>query len=287
MKKIWCFALASVVFSCGDDDDVNTSPLDSSGLATVRFTGDVAVDGCGWTLEIDSTTFKPINLPGTYEFDGLYVVSDFNVLDQREPCGLNPDGPRQMQIQDLAGDNAVQVYWDQTYCSDPWEAGAQVDLATAKKIADYLVENDIEVFNIKFVDYPLDEQFCLACFCESGVRIFITIAGNDLEKATNLGFNPNYCTETDPLENIEWLKELKDTFEKSDQAAGTMITQYHYQEECVFLVDDCYQCPDALQIVYNYEQEKICEFGGIEGRNTCPDFEENASGALMLWEDVE
>lgn len=288
MKKLWCFALVSVVLSCNnDDDDVNVNLLDSSGMATVLFTGDVAVDGCGWVLDIDDDDYKPINLPQAYQFDGMYIISEFNELDRREPCGLNPAGLQQVQIRELPGQDAVEIYWDQSYCSDPWETGAETDLATAKAIADYLAEEKIKAYSIKFVNYPLNEEFCLACFCKSGTRIFITIDADDLDKATDLDFNMNYCTETDPLENIAWLKELKETFEQSTQAANTQITQYHYQQECVFLVDDCYQCPDALQVVYNYDQEKICEFGGTDGRNTCPDFEEEATGALRLWDGAE
>lgn len=288
MKKILLLALVPMAFSC-NDDDLDFRELTSSGIATVWFSGEVTVDGCGWVVDIDSTDYKPINLPKTYEREGLFIVSGFDRLDEPAACGLDPENPEQVRIRNLPDNNAVEIYWDQTYCSDPWnkDGGSITDAETATQLVDYLAGKGVGVYSIRMVEYPYAVEFCLACHCKTGRRIIINIHQNDLQKAIDLGFGTNVCTTEDPLKNIPWLKELKETFEQSSQAAGTRIVQYEYEGECVFLVDDCYGCADALQVVYNFDQEKICEFGGIDGRNTCPDFMEKATGKIILWHNIQ
>jgi len=91
------------------------------------------------------------------------------------------------------------------------------------------------------------------------------------------------CDINDPLETIQWLKETKETFEISMSPSAKRITQYFYQGECVFLINGCVGCDDNLTTVYNVDQEVICEFGGIGGVNTCPDFEAGATGEINLY----
>jgi hypothetical protein len=64
-------------------------------------------------------------------------------------------------------------------------------------------------------------------------------------------------------------------------AEGAKIIQYTYKGESVFLVNLCKQCPDGLTTVYNCNEEAICEFGGIDGRNTCPDFSQAVEGEVI------
>ena len=40
---------------------------------------------------------------------------------------------------------------------------------------------------------------------------------------------------------------------------------------------------DGLVLVYNCSGEVICEFGGIDGRNTCADFETEATNPVVLF----
>ena len=104
-------------------------------------------------------------------------------------------------------------------------------------------------------------------------------------KETN---NPQYaCGTDDPLENLQWLKELKVSLEMSAKMTGAQIIQYQYQEDDVFLVNDCYNCMDGLIQVFNCEGDVICQFGGIIGMNTCPDFFEEATDSTMLWDYVQ
>ena len=85
------------------------------------------------------------------------------------------------------------------------------------------------------------------------------------------------CSEN-PTENIKWLKELIEKENNTTDSNGLEIVQYNYKDQTVFLVEDCIKnCSDGLAIVYDCEQNVLCEFGGIAGLNTCPDFEDNAT----------
>jgi hypothetical protein len=94
------------------------------------------------------------------------------------------------------------------------------------------------------------------------------------------------CTIDNPLETIQWLKETKEAFELSMSPSAKRITQYFYQGECVFLIDGCLQCNDNLTTVYDVNQDIICEFGGIAGVDTCPDFDTEATDETILWDNL-
>ena len=95
-----------------------------------------------------------------------------------------------------------------------------------------------------------------------------------------------YCGTTKPLEELTWLKEIKAVMVVNANATGGQIIAYKYEGEDVFWVDDCYSCDDKVVVVYNCEGEVICEFGGISGQNTCPDFAEKATDSVMLFTNV-
>lgn len=92
------------------------------------------------------------------------------------------------------------------------------------------------------------------------------------------------CSYNDPLEDVEWLKETVQDLRKLSDSPGAEIIQYVYQDQCVFMIDDCFNCSDKLIRVYDYDQNLICEFGGIAGLNTCPDFEKEATDRQVLFE---
>ncbi|WP_299714358.1 hypothetical protein [uncultured Tenacibaculum sp.] len=86
-----------------------------------------------------------------------------------------------------------------------------------------------------------------------------------------------------PLENLEWLKQKKENFERLMNSVKVEILLFKYLEERVYVINDCVNCTDALTKVYNERGEVICEFGGIAGVNTCPDFQDNAQFLGVLW----
>lgn len=91
------------------------------------------------------------------------------------------------------------------------------------------------------------------------------------------------CGVEDPLDELDWLAEIKNGFELSLQPASAQIVSYTFKDEQVFLVESCVGCADGLTSIYNCQGEVICEFGGIAGLNTCPDFEREAFDPQVLY----
>ena len=91
------------------------------------------------------------------------------------------------------------------------------------------------------------------------------------------------CDIQNPLETIDWLKDIHFTFQVSASPQATKIVQYTYQSKCVYLIDNCVNCEDGGQVVYDQFQEMICEFGTIAGLNTCPNFFNEVSDEVILW----
>jgi len=115
----------------------------------------------------------------------------------------------------------------------------------------------------------LTAAFCLGLGCEKADPVTNTV-----------------CTVENPIESIDWLKNLKTTFEQRMGPAGGQIIQYEYEGDCVFWVDDCFNCLDKLVQVYDYDKNLVCEFGGISGKDTCPGFLEVAKDSTMLFNGV-
>jgi len=109
--------------------------------------------------------------------------------------------------------------------------------------------------------------------------LFLTSCGNTKEVSAIP------CGTNNPLEDIAWLKEIKTGFDMSASATKKQIIQYMYNNETVFLIDACIGCPDSLTTVYNCKKEVVCQFGGIAGFNTCPDFNEKATNKKIVWEN--
>lgn len=95
------------------------------------------------------------------------------------------------------------------------------------------------------------------------------------------------CNVQNPAEELLWLKEIRLVFEQRMIAVGAQIIQFTYKGQYVFWIDDCYNCPDAMILIYNCSGDIICEIGGIDGRNTCPDFFTQATDSTMLYDNVQ
>lgn len=104
--------------------------------------------------------------------------------------------------------------------------------------------------------------------------------------AITFNVKENDCIDN-PLEDLQWLSDITDTFDIIDTANGQQIIQYIYNGECVYQVDFCFECPDNLIGIYNTQGEVICEFGGIAGLNTCPDFYDTATDRRVLFSNIQ
>jgi len=118
------------------------------------------------------------------------------------------------------------------------------------------------------------------------ISMLLTIACSNHKDDIKLMPAREYCGTTNTLEDLAWLKEIKTTMEMNANATGGQIVAYKYNGADVFMIDDCYNCADKAILVYNCDGEVICEFGGISGQNTCPDFNDQATDSLMLFNNV-
>ena len=79
------------------------------------------------------------------------------------------------------------VYFDETYCADPW---GDYDSDNSKKtdnVKKYLKDNNIRVFKVQ-VNNDGTQELCKSCGCKSGNRIKCKIKSKDKSKAVALKF---------------------------------------------------------------------------------------------------
>jgi len=101
-----------------------------------------------------------------------------------------------------------------------------------------------------------------------------------------INFSPKETNCTDnPLEDYQWLADIKFALETNASPIGAQIIQYIYNNECVYLLE--YECCDFSDFVYNESGEVICEFGGVIGLNTCPDFFDTVTNRRILFNNIQ
>lgn len=294
MKQTWYFfpLILLILLACENtdrsDDETLALKVDLSEIGLVKDYGPIAADGCGWIIEIDSSDYQALALPEEYQIDSLYILSVFNPTADTFICFGDAPFPY-VEVLHQPEEELVTAYWDQTQCSDPW-GQPQTDVKTVVALNAYLANEGIRIYSVLFSEDSELNVFCDACHCGTGKRLTVQLAEADLHAALAIGFRSSdaskACFEESPLESVTWLKELKERFENSGDPAGNRIVQYTYQDQCVFWIDDCYHCADKLIQVHNYAGEVLCEFGGIDGRSTCPGFSEVASHEVILWEQL-
>lgn len=71
---------------------------------------------------------------------------------------------------------------------------------------------------------------------------------------------------------------IQDTMNRADinSSPDASLSEFLYKGQRVYMFDPGVVIPDWLYTVVNEDCEVICEFGGIAGLNTCPDFEAEA-----------
>jgi hypothetical protein len=92
--------------------------------------------------------------------------------------------------------------------------------------------------------------------------------------------NDQFCNVENSLQELNWLSDLIDT--NDNNTVKREIYKCIYKEQEGFLIDLCVDCPDGLVQFYDCEGTALCEFGGIDGRNTCPDFVDSISNKELI-----
>ena len=80
----------------------------------------------------------------------------------------------------------------------------------------------------------------------------------------------------------QWLTEKISGFKESGNDRAR-VQAYRYQGATVYMVEECHGCPDAMAVVYAANGDMLCEFGGIAGSNSCPDFDREAKLLRQIW----
>jgi len=80
-----------------------------------------------------------------------------------------------------------KLKYNETQCSDPWLYDSNPSVHK-ENIREYLKGHGIETGDIQITTDPDAAQTCLACVCQSGRIIHITVSDGDKELALALGF---------------------------------------------------------------------------------------------------
>lgn len=93
---------------------------------------------------------------------------------------------------------------------------------------------------------------------------------------------------SNPTKNIKWIKKFINETNNDIFPTKAQITQYTYKGETVYLVEHCYECPDAAAFLYNVKKEKLCTFGGmVPNTNNCPNFSKEATNEKVIWKNFK
>ena len=91
----------------------------------------------------------------------------------------------------------------------------------------------------------------------------------------------NFPDESGYCSNTDWLQEIMIAASKGTSKAE--VIRYQYNSQTVYYINTCIDCADSMGQVYTCSGEVICQFGGIAGFNTCPDFENAAMHKKVIW----
>ncbi len=98
MKTIITLSFFSFLFlfvSCEPEE----SHFDYEGM--IVWAGEPASDGCGWLVNIDDSTYSPINLASSSQIDSLIIFLNFDKLDTRNHCGWRQAGYAEIEITNI------------------------------------------------------------------------------------------------------------------------------------------------------------------------------------------
>ena len=88
----------------------------------------------------------------------------------------------------IGKDEYANFYYEQTFCSDPWQVGS-TDSITLENVAAYLDGQDLYLSDLSIKQTGVAET-CYACTCKTGKTIYVSTLNSPTLKAayTDLGF---------------------------------------------------------------------------------------------------
>lgn len=95
------------------------------------------------------------------------------------------------------------------------------------------------------------------------------------DRQSILSSESSYCSD------LGWLQTIVQNAQQNSSKAE--VIRYRYNNQTVYHINTCIDCTDSMAQVYTCSGEVICQFGGIAGLNTCPDFENNATNKKVIW----
>ena len=98
-----------------------------------------------------------------------------------------------------------------------------------------------------------------------------------------VGISAFQCEDEQACSNTVWLQPIIENAQQNSSKAE--VISYQYNLQTVYYINTCIDCADSMAEVYSCSGEVICQFGGIAGFNTCPDFEEKATRRKVIWKN--
>ena len=98
--------------------------------------------------------------------------------------------------------------------------------------------------------------------------------------------NISACGVNDPLQNIEWLREIVGELKKDAEAGykqHARIYQCHYKDGIGFLLELCVDCPDYGYWLRGCDGESLCVLWGYAG-DSCSDFDVDFENKTLILE---
>lgn len=106
MKYLYFILISLILFTSCEDE---VPPVDTDWMeGVVYFTGEVAVDGCGWLVLCEGQSYHVSNLKDEFKVDGLDIWMRGKLLDETFTCGL--------------AQNRYDVFEAERMLKKPWEA---------------------------------------------------------------------------------------------------------------------------------------------------------------------
>lgn len=95
--------------------------------------------------------------------------------------------------------------------------------------------------------------------------------------------NGVYCSVSQPLSELSWLKKIVVNFSSDSTSKSAEIYKATYNGNKGFLISYCIECTSgSISEFKDCQGNTVCILGGVVG-STCIDFEKNATIAEKIW----